>query len=256
VKIDPEVPRIWDIDPTEAISRTLQNAIWKEIEPGLWDLSVVQSDYDVGLWAWRFDLSRFAFKVVEQDNEVGNDVHWLRAQQGAVLAFNAGRFEKDSLGRLSASGLIVIAGALRSQPWPQQRGGVLAISSSGRLSILPSKAYPFSDLKAQYAIQATPIMIEPGGKWVMQTNDHDMQHRTAICLYPDNSAMVIIIDRVGLSLYELASILRPGNPGHVFNCDSAIALDGGPSTQAYFRPQNVEIRGGWNIHDAIIVERK
>ena len=42
--------------------------------------------------------------------------------------------------------------------------------------------------------------------------------------------------------------------GGVFNCDLPIPLDGGPSSQAYFEPQNIEIKGGWNVHDAIVVK--
>jgi uncharacterized protein YigE (DUF2233 family) len=253
--IDPEVPQLLDVDPTEAITRALKSAQWKEVEPGLWGISIIQTDYDVGLWAWRFDLSRFSFKLAEQDHELGEGIQWLRAQRDAVLAVNGGFFEKDPVGRLSASGLLIVEGVTRNQPWRERRGGVLAISRDGHLSIVPAREYPFSNLNALYAIQSKPILIEPGGKFVMQSNDHDMQHRAAICLLSNNQAVVIVIDRLGLSLYELGSILLPGNSGHIFDCDSAISLDGGPSTQAYFEPQNVEIKGGWNIHDALIVKR-
>jgi exopolysaccharide biosynthesis protein len=99
-------------------------------------------------------------------------------------------------------------------------------------------------------------MIEPGGKWAMESNDHDMQHRTAICIQSNGQVVVVIVDRLGFSLFELASILQTSNPAHIFNCDSDIALDGGLSAQAYFQPQKIEISGGWNIHDALIVKRR
>jgi hypothetical protein len=99
-------------------------------------------------------------------------------------------------------------------------------------------------------------MVEPGGKWAMVTNDHYKQNRTAVYLTQSKEVIVAIITGdSGLSLYELAEILKPDGSGKIFDCDSAIALDGGPSTQGYSQPNGVEIKGGWNIHDAIVVTR-
>jgi hypothetical protein len=67
--------------------------------------------------------------------------------------------------------------------------------------------------------------------------------------------VVIVTGNAGLSLYELAEVLKPETSAKIFDCDSAIALDGGPSTQGYSQPNDVEIKGGWNIHDAIVVAR-
>jgi tetratricopeptide (TPR) repeat protein len=94
-EIDPEVSNILDIDPTEAVTRTLLETAWKENEPGLWGLSMIQPDYDIGLRAWRFDLSRFSFEIAEQEHEKGEDVRWLHDRPGVVLAVNGGFFEKD-----------------------------------------------------------------------------------------------------------------------------------------------------------------
>ena len=151
-KIDPEVPKIFDVDPTEAVMRDLKKSELKQVEPGLWAISIIQQDYDVGIWAWRFDLSRFAFELAEQDHETGENVQWFRAQPNMVLAFNAGFFEKDNVGRLSAGGLLAIEGVVRHQPWKEKRGGVLAISADGQMSVITQKDYPFSDLKARFAI--------------------------------------------------------------------------------------------------------
>ena len=60
-----------------------------------------------------------------------------------VLAFNAGFFEKDNVGRLSAGGLLAIEGVVRHQPWKEKRGGVLAISADGQMSVITQKDYPF-----------------------------------------------------------------------------------------------------------------
>jgi uncharacterized protein YigE (DUF2233 family) len=257
VRIDPEVPKIWpDSDPTEALERTLGKLQWEEIGPGLSVVSALQPEYEISIWAWKLDSKNFTLRIVEEDHETGENVDWLRAQTGLVLGFNGGFFEKDQRGRLTASGLIITEGIIRSRPWSEKQGGVLAVKRDGSLEIVTASAYPFEKLNAAYAIQSKPVMIEPGGKWAMLRDDHDMQHRTALCLERNGNAIVVIVGGQGISAFELATLLQRGRVPNIFDCDSAIALDGGPSTQAYFEPRKTEIPGGWNMHDAIVITKK
>jgi hypothetical protein len=180
-RIDPDVPDFEYTDPTEAIRRILEKSHWDEIEKGVSFLKVDQPDYGVVILAWRLNIERFSFKIVARETETGEDLNWLKTQPGVVLAFNAGRFEKDPDARLRASGLLIINGKTENDPWKEQSGGALEFTDTGRAIIIPARELISSKVRAQYAVQGKPIMIEPGGKWAMVTNDHYKQNRTAVC---------------------------------------------------------------------------
>jgi uncharacterized protein YigE (DUF2233 family) len=192
-------------------------------------------------------------RLVNQDSEFGQTAAWFRSHTGAIFAINAGRFDRDAGQHLSAAGLLILNGARQSSPWPGNRGGVLAIWDD-KIRIIPTKDDGYAGLMAPFAVQATPVMIEPGGKWAMVTNDYDRQPRAAVCLLKDKTVVIAVVWRYGLSSWEFASLLNPGNAGGKLNCDSAIALDGGPSTQVSFDgPGKLDLPGGWPVHDALVV---
>jgi len=256
-KLNPDVAEFGYSDPKEAIAESLGKTNWAEIDRGMSYLKVVQPEDGVIISAWRIDPSGFSIKVIKPENEYGSGLDWLRKQPGVVLAFNGGQFEKEPTGRLHASGLLIIDGIKVNNAWAEAAGGVLAVSNENRLRILPTRELSPSMVGVRYAVQANPVMIESGGKWAMRTNDHYKQNRTAACLTRDGKLIVVIVTGTsGLSLYELAELLMPGASRGIFDCDSAIALDGGPSTQGYSSPNDVEIPGGWNIHDAVVIARQ
>jgi hypothetical protein len=98
------------------------------------------------------------------------------------------------------------------------------------------------------------MMIEPGRKFAMIHNDYDRRSRTAICTTPDGR-FILLVATGGVSLYELAEFLsdRYGRQG--LPCDAALALTGGPVTQASFGlgERTVEIQGRWPVYDALVV---
>ena len=252
--IDLEHPRInTRIKPTESLARSIAAGTWKELTTGMSTLKVTQAEYKIDFYVWRLDPRHFRLRIVNQESEFGHDASWFRLHSGAIFAVNAGRFKLDPGHRLSAAGLVVVNGIKLSDAWPEIRGGVLAIWDDD-IRIIPATANGYGRLSAPFAVQATPVMIEPGGKWSMVTNDYDRQARVAVCLLPNNLVAIVVVTGYGLSLWEFATLLHRGNPGQKLNCDSAIALDGGPSTQvSWDGSDKLELRGGWPVHDALVV---
>ena len=204
-QLDPEHPRIdTSFDPTEAMARAIRSAKWIDFEPGFSVINVHQSDYQIELSGWRIDPRKFQLRIIEQESDFGQDTAWFRDKSNAILAMNTGRFKLDQAKRLSADGLLIIDKVERSAPWPAQKGGVFWIDGN-RVGISPARTNPngFNDLKYQYAVQAIPIMVEPGGVWAMNANDYDRQNRSAACILRDGTVILIAIYQSGLSLFEL-----------------------------------------------------
>ena len=62
---------------------------------------------------------------------------------------------------------------------------------------------------------------------------------------------------IQLSLYEAGWALRGEEWGGWFDCDSAIALDGGGSTQLYVEQHSkFTVLGDTPVHNAFVVKRK
>ena len=96
----------------------------------------------------------------------------------------------------------------------------------------------------EFALQAGPLLVEPGGRRGIHFNDRIRANRTVLCI-ADNDIIIVSVfsDAVGLglmrnfsgglSLFELSDILSlPANHGG-FNCDRAINLVGGSYSQIY-----------------------
>lgn len=142
---------------------------------------------------------------------------------------------------------------------------MLAIDAAG-FWVVPDR--DLDSLQARNAVQSSPILIEHGGIWADITKNHIRSRRTAVCVEGDGMVVFLLVHEGELSLHELARLFgdpertagsplsreRPALPedGRLA-WDAAIALDGGPSTQASAEgPSPIEIPGGWPIYDAIL----
>ena len=69
--------------------------------------------------------------------------------------------------------------------------------------------------------------------------------------------LIVLVSGQGLSLFEAGWLLRGENWGGWFDCDSAIALDGGGSTQLYVADHpEMTIEGATPVQNALVVKRK
>ncbi len=225
----------------------------RDVRPGFSVLSAHDAASSNTITAWKVDPSRFEFQLVETDHSKGRHAAWFLDHAHGLLAVNAGYFARRQDGSIYPVGFLKIDGRSRSVPWDAGTGGLLSFSS-GKMSIdvpLPAKAVRDA---LENAVQSKPVMIEPGGVWAMRSNRKILKNRTAVCLLPDGHVLIIAVSGRGLSLYELAVLMKkPGEDGF-FGCEAAIALDGGSSTQAaYALDPKLDVVSPAPVQNALVV---
>jgi hypothetical protein len=226
---------------------------WRDIEDGL---AVLQAITPGGatLTAFRIAPERFAFAFATQAQAKGERVDVFGPREGAAIAVNGGFFaEQQASGALFPVGLLRLAGKQLSAPW-RATGGYLLLAD-GVPSIRPAATPPPSSVAD--VLQSKPLLIEPGGKWAMNSNQGLMRQRTVVCLTAKREAILLIVAGAGLSLFEAGWLMRGAEVGGFFACDSALALDGGGSTQLWVAgSRELALRGETPVHNALIVRRR
>jgi uncharacterized protein YigE (DUF2233 family) len=205
------------------------------------------------MYIWGFDIDKFSVAIVTKPT-MGGIASEFVSHQKDILAVNGGFFEIDSkTNNLAPSGLLTIDGVEVQSLRANAGTGVLGVTASG-ISIVSAQHYTPDGI--QYAVQAGPILVEFSGKIGIYNNDFNRQSRTAIC--KRKSRVYIVVVESGLSLYELAELLATKASNGGLECDSALNLDGGPSTQAFFRSdsQKLEVEGRWKIQNALVISRR
>ncbi len=185
----------------------------------------------VGLIALRISPDMFNFKLLKQVTDNGDWVAEAGQRENAIVAFNGGFFGINNAGKKFPVGLLKIDGVEYSQAW-RKSGGYLIFGDNGP-QILPTSNK--SMLNVPSILQSKPNLIEPGGKWAMNTNQGFSEKRTLICNDVNGNTIVVIVFAGGLSLYEAGWLMREESVGGYFNCDTALAMDGGGSTQIWVK---------------------
>jgi hypothetical protein len=231
---------------TEAVE-ALERAEWQVLRQGL---RYVKTSTALGTYLSAFEISldSFRLEIVASDQPDGRTAKGAARADAAVLAVNGGFFSVLN-GKLKPVGMISVDGKRQGNAWTAD-GGYLVTSKPPR--IVPSGAGVPKD--ATDFIQSKPVLIEPGGIWAMNTNQSLLEHRTAFCLKGDGKAVLLTVSGGGLSLFETGWLLRNREWGGFFDCDSAIALDGGGSTQLHVPGHpDLDIEGQTKVHNFLTV---
>jgi uncharacterized protein YigE (DUF2233 family) len=208
--------------------------------------------FGLKIHAFAFDGRRFHLRTVQQTEETGNRAADFLERPEDIFAIDGGFFEKDDQGRLSPSGLLVVDGEEVAPEHERGGSGVLQVGNGGVAIAYRAKAPTPSAMES--AVQVGPILVDPGGKVGIYSNQGDRARRSAICLRP-GEVVAVVVDGDGLSLFQFANLLAiPFENGGV-GCDVAINLDGGPSTQAIYRGggRTIEIDGESAVQNALVV---
>jgi uncharacterized protein YigE (DUF2233 family) len=180
----------------------------------------------------RLDLSRVTLGLREiPDQEFSN----IRQAQDIDVAINGGFFELN----LSPSGLMISEGRSISPLGPRGGSGVLVVEN-GRARLVSSDAFDPSASHPNFAIQCGPRLIEIDGSNGIRSSAVRVARRTALCIRDGGRTLDWVVayqrdDRLGPSLYTLATWLHEGLLPGERGCDAALNLDGGPSTGIYVR---------------------
>ena len=237
---------------TAALVVACERAQWREIEPGL-SVLMAFGDSGAGVTALKFDQKRFRLALAIQEYADGERVDKLGQRVGAVAAINGGFFGEKAPGEdLFAVGLLVAGGTPLSTAWGSA-GGFLSLGEGG------AQLTPTRDGRpdAGDIVQSKPMLIEPGGVWAMNTNQPVRRWRSIACQRKDGHFLIAAVTGFGLSLYEAGWLMRDAASGGFFDCDAALALDGGGSTQFWLADHgNLSIRGETPVHNALVVLRR
>ena len=237
---------------TALVRDALAGETWEVIEPGF-EMKRV-SVAGVTATAFRVDPDMFRFMLASQAGENGERVREFAERADAVASVNGGFFGEKAPGEdLFPVGLLRLGGNSFSSAWTQQ-GGFLTVAE-GRLSIVPSvRGIPDTITDA---VQSKPVLIEPGGKWAMNANLENLRRRTLVCLGTESDVVLVLITGLGMSLFEAGWLMRDPSHGGYFGCDSAIAMDGGGSTQFWLQGRpDLEVTGETPVHNALLVLRR
>ena len=183
---------------------------------------------DFSLIVTKVDLTKASVRVLTNDSlAVKRDfVEAMAKNTGAVAAINAGFFDEKG-----ARGLVLKNGKeLRA---PNRTHGYLLLWDEGAL-IGPTRT-----LEAENAIQSFPLLLLNGD--VIGDSARDMGNvarRSAAALTSKGDLLLVATDAelVGLTIPQLTVLLRG------LGARSAIALDGGASSQLYVRNADYRVR--------------
>ena len=225
---------------------------WQEVQPGFDAIRAITQEGLV-FSAYRFSPKQFELSIELQSDAKGERVDMVGERiKHALLVVNAGFFfDQDS--KLYSTGYLRLGGKTLSKGW-RDAGGFLSLKADGPELSAAKKGTPIGDFDV---LQSKPMLIEPDGKWAMLSNRVRMKRRTILCRMSNGEFIIAMITRVGASLFEAGWIMRSKDDGGYFGCDSALAMDGGGSSQIWVRgyPQ-FSHRGLTPVHNFLVVSRK
>lgn len=237
---------------TQSIVSALEYVDWQDIEEGLKFLSI-STPLGIRLHAFNISPDIFSFSIVQQSRDDGETAEEYSVRTDAVITVNGGFFAKHVDGSLSPVGLLIDDGIQYTRPWAK-KGGYLIAGADG-INVLPSHEPLLGAHKE--VLQSRPVILETGGKWALNRNLRMSKNRTLVCVQEDKQVVLLTFSGVGLSLFEAGWTLRSEDWGGWFDCDSAIALDGGGSTQLFVKDHpEFAVYGDTAVQNALVVKRK
>lgn len=211
---------------------------WQPVAAGVEHLRVAEGGVEAELL--RFDLGRYRPEVVVLGAERPKTAAAVREETGALAAVNGGFFDTEwrPLGLRIAQGKTLIG--LR----PRVDWGVLLVRE-GRAEIVHSREFR-ADPEVDAAIQVGPRILVGGQPLRLKPQS---ARRTAVALDRDGRTLTLVVTRGSVEASALAALLQR------LGFDSALMLDGGPSTQlaATVGTLRLDLRGGYAVPDALIV---
>jgi hypothetical protein len=219
-----------------AVALATDPAAFRPVAPGVEHLHLDEADTDL----IRFDLTRFHLDVLVPG--AANPVTAARArlETKAAVAINGGFFDTD--GR--SLGLRIAAGKVVKGLRPRVDWGVLLVRP-GQATIVHSREY-VPDPAVTAALQVGPRILVAGQVPPLKPQ---AARRTAVALDRSGRFVTIVVTRGRVQASALGQTLAR------LGFDSALMLDGGPSTQlsAVIGDLKLELEGGYAVPDALVV---
>ena len=258
IRLDADHPKLpIHLNPTNpmpSLFAALQRAKWSRIADGLGWLTADLPSYDLAVFAWAVDPGKFRIEAAAQLEETGSSAQDIGRGKGALLTVAGGFYQTDAKYRLSPSGMLVVDGLILNGHVAGAGSGMI-LAKDGAVTIDWARAHA-DDPDLWSAIQAGPMVVDPGGVNGINTNDYNRLSRLAVGLADGHVIFVAVrSEQEGLSLYELGEILSRKKQQGGFGCERALNLSGGPTSQVSFHHgnRNLDIPGLWPLQNALVV---
>ena len=196
-------------------------------EGGVLAMAIVEDARRYEVRAWSFGLDRYELRIEDAGMTPALDA--VLARTGAELVVNGGFFDPDG----KPVGLAVSGGVVLSRLAKKLSGGVLT-SDGARAALFPAEDFVLPD-GGTFAVQCRPRLVVEGQPNV-KSDDGKRAERSALCVRDEGQRVDVVVVRgsddgesPGPSLFALAQHLAE------VGCESALNLDGGPSTGIAWR---------------------
>jgi len=235
--------------PLILVSNTLphKNPKWHSLTPGIEYLDLAGGFLTPWshIHVFKIDLkhNQLALVTAKEIKKLLANADEFANKRRALIAINGGFFDK----KFNPLGLRIThyktISSLKNISW----WGVFYIKNRQAHIVSKSQFSKSSDIS--FAIQAGPRLLINGHSPHLKPG---RAQRTALGINHDGKLIILVTDNSPLSTVELAEIMKR-TP---LNCDNAINLDGGSSTQlhANFPDFQLSVHGFANVSDAIIVK--
>jgi len=210
-----------------SISVNAQPTVWKLLTPGIEYTSIDTNHLAGKLHAFRIDLNYFSMGLLfaQDSQEVMASVKHLADEHNAMIAINGGFFSPDHI----PLGLRIQNGKIRtplktSTAW----WGVFYVENN-RPYVTTPKNFQYNQ-NITFAVQAGPRLLVDGHVPTLKEN---FDERSALCITRGGQVIIAATDNARLSTGELANLLKNPSKQGGLECQDALNLDGGTSTQLY-----------------------
>jgi hypothetical protein len=214
---------------------------WTEMAAGA-DRATLTAADGTKLHLYRFAFPRFEAKVYVGPGKPPRPetAATLRQRLGAVAVVNGGFFDE----RRAPLGLRIASGQTRVPLRPHVDWGVLVIDGPSA-RIIHSREFR-SGATAQNALQVGPRLLVDGMPLKLKPQ---LARRTAVALPRDGRSLTLVLVDDPIDANELAARLAEAG------FDSALMLDGGPSTQLALAlgKEHADIPGGYPVPDLLVI---
>jgi uncharacterized protein YigE (DUF2233 family) len=238
---------------------------WTGLEPGL-EFSRLEfvrktDGQEIKVAALKIDPEKFRFTLLSAPlikEEPVAWVHEMAEKTGPVLAVNASFYMLENNEPI---GLLVMDGE-EFNPWGEGAGSGVFWIKDGRARIDRSGEFVSAWEDAELAVQAGPLVVEPGGKPGIYRNVEKHRARTAVGI--DNKGDVVMVctfrgeEGSGLDLFELMQIMMHPRKKGGLGLKVALNLDGGTSSAMFLDHPglDLDIRSTHPVRNAIALERR
>ena len=201
---------------------------WQFLQPGLERRMIrlynAQNQHIESLYIFRLDQTLFRLDVAY--HETPQSLEDWQKETNAIMVVNGGFFRVENE-KYIPNGLTILNGEILGSSY-EGFGGMLAIHEGpAELRWLVQQPYfPGETLRA--ALQSFPMLIKPGGEpgFPAELEDNLQARRTVIAQDREGRILFLLTPRGHFTLHQLSLYLT----GSDLNLDSALNLDGGPSS--------------------------